>query len=225
MFKQLFLIGIALFFSSQLLWGQWKPVGDKIKTSWAEKIDVNNVLPEYPRPIMERAEWSNLNGLWNYAILPLGQTSPTSFSGEILVPFAIESSLSGVGELLKEDSELWYQREFSVPSKWKGKRVILHFGAVDWKAEVWVNDIKVGEHTGGFVPFSFDITQALGKQKNVLTVKVWDPTDKGPPTERKAGEQSTWYLVHSGERYLANCMVGACSGTLYSQLAHNPRFG
>jgi len=75
---------------------QWKPAGDKIKTKWASQIDVNNVLPEYPRPIMERSEWQNLNGLWNYAVRPVGKQTPTSFDGQILVPFAIESSLSGV---------------------------------------------------------------------------------------------------------------------------------
>ena len=116
MIKQLFSIGIALSLFSQMLWAQWTPVGDRIKTSWAEKIDVNNVLPEYPRPIMERSEWSNLNGLWKYAVLPLGKSIPDSFEGDILVPFAVESSLSGVGKTLGEDKELWYQREFVIPS-------------------------------------------------------------------------------------------------------------
>ena len=102
MIKQLFSIGIALSLFSQMLWAQWTPVGDRIKTSWAEKIDVNNVLPEYPRPIMERSEWSNLNGLWKYAVLPLGKSIPDSFEGDILVPFAVESSLSGVGKTLGE---------------------------------------------------------------------------------------------------------------------------
>ena len=112
--------------SSQVLWAQWKPVGNKIKTSWTENIDINNVLPEYPRPIMERSEWSNLNGLWNYTIQPLGKGIPTSFDGEILVPFAIESSLSGVGRILGENKNLWYQRSFIIPSKWKGKKIFLH---------------------------------------------------------------------------------------------------
>lgn len=200
MIKQFFLIGTTLLLSFQVLWAQWKPAGDKIKTAWAEKIDVNNVLPEYPRPIMERTEWSNLNGLWNYAVLPLGQSLPASFDGKILVPFAIESSLSGVGKTLGEDKGLWYQREFTVPSKWKGKKVLLHFGAVDWKAEVWVNNIKVGEHTGGFTPFTFDITPALGNSKNTLVVKVWDPTDKGPQPRGKQVSQprGIWYTPVSG---------------------------
>jgi len=158
---------------------QWKPAGDKIKTRWASQIDVNNVLPEYPRPIMVRTEWQNLNGLWNYAIQPVGNQKPASFDGEILVPFAIESSLSGVQKRVGGDNELWYQRTFTVPAKWKNNRILLHFGAVDWKADVWVNDVKVGQHTGGYTPFSFDITPALVNGKNKIVVKVWDPTDQG----------------------------------------------
>ena len=114
---------------------QWKPAGDKIKTDWASQINPANVLPEYPRPIMEHL--------------------PAEFEGQILVPFAIESSLSGVGKRINENQELVYQRSFDIPSAWKGKQVLLHFGAVDWKTDVWVNDVKVGSHTGGFTPFSF----------------------------------------------------------------------
>ena len=200
MIKQLFFFCVAVLLPFQTLLSQWKPAGDKIKTPWAEKVDVNNVLPEYPRPIMERSDWCNLNGLWNYAILPLGQSAPTSFNGKILVPFAIESSLSGVGQTLGTEKELWYQREFIIPSGWKGKKVLLHFGAVDWKTEVWVNDIKVGEHTGGFTPFALDITEALEKSKNNLTVKVWDPTDKGPQPRGKqvSKPQGIWYTPVSG---------------------------
>lgn len=200
MIKHLVLVGATLLLSSQVLWAQWKPVGNKIKTSWTENIDINNVLPEYPRPIMERSEWSNLNGLWNYTIQPLGKGIPTSFDGEILVPFAIESSLSGVGRILGENKNLWYQRSFIIPSKWKGKKILLHFGAVDWKTEVWVNNIKVGEHTGGFTPFSFDITQALDGSKNTLVVKVCDPTDKGtqPRGKQVSQPRGIWYTPVSG---------------------------
>lgn len=200
MIKQLFLFWAAVLLPFQVLLPQWKPAGDKIQTPWAEKIDVDNVLPEYPRPIMERSDWSNLNGLWNYAVLPLGQPAPTSFDGKILVPFAIESSLSGVGQTLGAEKELWYQREFTIPSGWKGKKILLHFGAVDWKTEVWVNDIKVGTHTGGFTPFVLDITEALNKSRNNLIVKVWDPTDKGPQPRGKqiSKPQGIWYTPVSG---------------------------
>lgn len=179
---------------------QWQPAGDKLKTKWASEIDVNNVLPEYPRPIMERTQWQNLNGLWNYAILPIGKQTPTTFDGEILVPFAVESSLSGVQKRLGTDNELWYQREFTVPSAWKNNRVLLHFGAVDWKADVWVNDVKVGQHTGGFTPFSFDVTAALKNGANKLVVKVWDPTDQGfqPRGKQVNRPEGIWYTPVSG---------------------------
>lgn len=178
---------------------QWQPAGNKLKTKWASEIDVNNVLSEYPRPIMERGEWQNLNGLWNYAILPVGQ-KPNSFDGEILVPFAVESSLSGVQKRVGKDNELWYQREFSIPSKWKNNKVLLHFGAVDWRADVWVNDVKVGRHQGGYTPFSFDITAALTSGTNVVKVKVWDPTDEGyqPRGKQVKDPHGIWYTPVTG---------------------------
>lgn len=193
-----------LFFTFVLnvsIFAQWQPAGDKIKTKWASQIDINNVLPEYPRPIMERDEWQNLNGLWNYAILPAGQQTPSEFDGEILVPFAVESSLSGVQKMLEKDNELWYQREFNVPSKWKNNKVLLHFGAVDWKADVWVNNVKVGQHTGGYTPFNFDITPALNKSgSNKLVVRVWDPTDQGfqPRGKQVNKPGGIWYTPVSG---------------------------
>ena len=180
---------------------QWQPVGDRIKTEWATQINPDEVLPEYPRPIMERKDWKNLNGLWKYAIIQKGERLPESFKEDILVPFAVESSLSGVGKRLSEEQELVYQREFDIPSSWKGKRILLHFGAVDWKTDVWVNDVKVGNHTGGFTPFSFDITSVLmAKGTNKLRVKVWDPTDKGPQPRGKqvSNPEGIWYTPVSG---------------------------
>jgi len=179
---------------------QWKPAGDKIMTEWATQVDPNNVLPEYPRPIMERGEWKNLNGLWNYAIIEKGQPVPTAYDGEILVPFAVESALSGVGKRMDDTKELVYQRSFDVPSAWKGKQILLHFGAVDWKADVWVNDVKVGSHTGGYAPFSFDITAALNAKGNKLVVKVWDPTDKGyqPRGKQLSNPHGIWYTPVTG---------------------------
>lgn len=170
---------------------------------------------------MERSEWKNLNGLWNYAVIDKGAALPQNFEGEILVPFAIESSLSGVGRTLGEQAELVYRRDFTTPSQWRGQRVLLHFGAVDWKADVWVNDVKVGSHTGGFTPFSFDITAALNANgKNTLTVKVWDPTDKGPQPRGKqvSRPEGIWYTPVSGiwqtvwlepvpQRYIENLRI------------------
>ena len=166
-----------LLLSSLCAIAQYQPAGDKIKTRWASEVKPDKVLPEYPRPLMTRQAWQNLNGLWDYAITPADAKHPSDYDGEILVPFCIESSLSGVQQTVGTDKALWYQREFSVPKGWKGQRVLLHFGAVDWQADVWVNDVKVGSHTGGYAPFTFDITQALNAKNNPLVVRVWDPTD------------------------------------------------
>ena len=170
-------IALIVMMASYAAMAQFAPAGDKIKTKWAEEVNPENVLPEYPRPLMTRSAWQNLNGLWNYAITAKDAGTPVTFDGDILVPFCIESSLSGVQKIVGADKVLWYQRDFAVPKAWKGQRVLLHFGAVDWKADVWVNGVKVGSHTGGYTPFSFDITQALNGKSNSLVVRVWDPTD------------------------------------------------
>jgi beta-galactosidase/beta-glucuronidase len=179
---------------------QWKPEGDKIKTMWAEKIDPQNVLSEYPRPLLERPEWKNLNGLWDYAVLQTGQVAPERFDGKILVPFAVESSLSGVQKEVGQDKELWYSRTFTIPSAWKNKNVILHFGAVDWKTEIYLNDIKIGTHTGGYTPFCFDITAFLKSGEQKLVVKVWDPTDKSfqPRGKQVSKPNGIWYTAVTG---------------------------
>ena len=180
---------------------EWKIAGDKIRTKWAEEVNPSNVLPEYPRPQLVRGEWQNLNGLWNYAVTEVNAAEPTKFDGEILVPFAIESALSGVGKWITEKQLLWYEREFTVPAKWMSQRVMLNFGAVDWAADVYVNGVCVGSHTGGFTPFSLDITAALNKKgAQKLSVRVWDPTEKG---EQPVGKQLTklgkiWYTPVSG---------------------------
>ena len=198
-FKNIAMIALSLLATGAAS-AQYAPAGDKIRTPWAEQIDVNNVWKEYPRPIMERTAWKNLNGLWSYAVKPKGEAQPTKWDGEILVPFCIESSLSGVGKTLGDKNELWYNRTFTVPAQWKKQNVLLHFGAVDWKADVWVNDVKVGSHTGGYVPFSFDITQALKAGENKLTVRVWDPTDRGyqPRGKQVCNPDGIWYTPVSG---------------------------
>lgn len=163
----------------------WQPAGDRIKTKWAAQVDPAKTLPEYPRPQLERADWQSLNGLWDYAILPKADAKPAEFQGQILVPFPVESSLSGVMKPVKPDQHLWYRRAFDVKAK-TGHRVLLNFGAVDWEAEVWVNGTRVGQHQGGFDPFTFDITDALkagGPQE--LVVRVADGTDKSPQPRGK----------------------------------------
>ena len=181
--------------------GQWAPVGDRIMTEWASQVDPDNVLPEYPRPQLVREEWLNMNGLWSYAITPAESEAPVEFEGQILVPFAVESALSGVGRTLTENDALWYSREFSVPKKWKGRRIMLNFGAVDWKTEVYVDGKLAGEHVGGYDPFSFDITDLLSKgKKHNLTVKVLDQTDKWyqPHGKQIMEPHGIWYTPVSG---------------------------
>ncbi len=180
---------------------QWKMVEGKIATPWAAKVDPKNPLPEYPRPQMVREAWKNLNGLWDYAIVPRTDNKPASFAGKILVPFAVESALSGVKKTVGKDSVLWYRTSFTVPSSMKKKNVLLHFGAVDWEAEVFVNGQKIGSHKGGYDPFSFDITRALSKNKNhVLEVRVWDPSDDGPQPRGKQVKRPNgiWYTPVTG---------------------------
>jgi beta-galactosidase/beta-glucuronidase len=198
--KNKILLFIISFISANVF-AQWKPAGDKIKTKWAEEIDVTNVLPEYPRPVMERSDWKNLNGLWKYAITKAGAPQPANFDGQILVPFAVESSLSGVQKRVGEENELWYKNSFTVPTAWKNKKILLHFGAVDWKTDVWVNNIKVGTHKGGYTPFFFDITPFLNKSgEQTLVVKVWDPTDKGyqPRGKQTSEPRGIWYTPVTG---------------------------
>lgn len=199
--KKIFLVMLLALTLSGSTFAQWKPVGDKIKTPWGEQLDPKNVLPEYPRPIMERHEWQSLNGSWNYAITKKGDSAPSYYQGEILVPFAIESALSGVGKTVNEHQEIWYQRSFDIPSAWRSKQILLHFGAVDWKADIWVNDVKVGEHTGGFTPFSFNITSVLNRKgSNQVVVKVWDPADRGEQPRGKQVEKpgGIWYTPVTG---------------------------
>lgn len=179
----------------------WKPTGDKIMTEWGENIDPNNVLPEYPRPQLVRGEWINLNGLWDYAIKPANEEMPEIFDGKILVPFAVESALSGVGKSVGKDDALWYSREFKLPKEWKNSRIRLNFGAVDWKAEVYVDDKFVGEHKGGYAPFAFDITDSLSKKKtHKLVVKVTDGTDSAfqPRGKQVANPNGIWYTAVTG---------------------------
>ena len=128
----------------------WQPAKGGLMTRWAGEVDPGKVLPEYPRPQMVRDNWINLNGLWDYAIRPKNENEVTTYEGQILVPFPIESALSGVKRSLLPDERLWYKRTFFIPDEWKGQNILLHFGAVDWKTEVRINRHPVGEHTVRF---------------------------------------------------------------------------
>lgn len=182
----------------------WRPLGDRIKTTWGENLDPHHVWEEYPRPQMERKEWTNLNGAWEYWIKPKGfPYFPTDKPERILVPYPIESSLSGVMKTLNENQELWYRKKIKVKDEWrKNNHLILHFGAVDWKAEVFVNGIKVGEHIGGYTPFFFDIIDYIDLTKDEFDVilKVFDPTDKSfqPRGKQTLSPSGIWYTCTSG---------------------------
>ena len=173
---------------------------ERIKTRFAANVDAARALPEYPRPQLVREGWMNLNGLYDYAVTPRGAQQPERFEGQILVPFCIESALSGVERALKPDELLWYRRTFELSEAFYGKKVILHFGAVDWQCKVWVNGKLVGTHTGGYCPFSFEITGYINAHNNELIVCVYDPTDEG---WQQRGKQvlkthGFWYTATSG---------------------------
>jgi len=180
---------------------EWQPVKGPLTTRWARYVSRKNAHREYPRPQLLRKDWQNLNGLWDYAIRPKQEVRPSAFDGKILVPFPIESALSGVMKPVGEQNRLWYRRAFAVPKSWRGKRVLLHFGAVDWETTVWVNGKEVGTHRGGYDGFSFDITDSLKpKGENELAVSVWDPIDAGPqPRGKQVGKPGgIWYTPSSG---------------------------
>jgi hypothetical protein len=157
----------------------WKPAQAPLMTRWAKDVSPDKVLPEYPRPQLVRKDWQNLNGLWQFAVAKDKEEPPVGkkLDEQILVPFPVESALSGV---MQRADRVWYRRTFSVPKDWAGQRVLLHFGAVDWEATVWVNGTKLGAHRGGYDPFTFDVTDALKKDsEQELIVGVWDPSDAG----------------------------------------------
>lgn len=181
--------------------GQWQPAKGPLMTRWAKDVTPDHVHAEYPRPQMVRPDWQNLNGLWDYAIRPKSENRPAEFDGKILVPFPVESALSGVMKRVDEQQRLWYRRAFTVPPDWSGRRVLLHFGAVDWETTVWVNRKELAAHRGGYDPFTFDITGALtqaGEQE--IVVAVWDPTDAGtqPRGKQVRKPEGIWYTPTTG---------------------------
>ncbi len=183
---------------------EWKPVPGHIMTRWAADVSPTSAHPEYPRPTMAREKWLSLNGLWEYAITTATEATPSDpakFDGKILVPFPVESALSGVGRSLSPDQTLWYRRTFRVPAAWQEPEILLHFGAVDWQCEVRVNGKSVTTHRGGYDPFSVNITAFLDRAAdNEIVVVVRDPTDTGgqPRGKQVLKPEGIWYTATSG---------------------------
>lgn len=173
-----------------------------MQTRWADSIDPNHVWDVYPRPQLVRDNWINLNGKWEYAIRPVkSKNIPSQFDGEILVPFAVESELSGVKKLVGEKNYLWYKTNFKAPDLKGNEQLHLNFGAVDWETAIYINGEKVGMHKGGYTPFTLNITKFLNnKDENDLVVRVWDPTDSGMQARGKqtATPQGIWYTPVTG---------------------------
>ncbi len=170
-----------------------------LTTKWGEALDREHPLPEYPRPQLRRESFLNLNGVWQYAVSTLN-SEPEEYDGDIVVPFPLESELSGVGRVLQPGEYLWYRREFTLPEDFNVGRVLLHFGAVDQCARVWVNGMDACTHTGGYLPFSADITDLLFEGENTLVVRVTDDTDRSYHTrgKQKLKPGGIWYSPVSG---------------------------
>ena len=170
-----------------------------LTTKWGKALDREHPLPEYPRPQLRRESFLNLNGVWQYAVSTLN-SEPEEYDGDIVVPFPLESELSGVGRVLQPGEYLWYRREFTLPEDFNVGRVLLHFGAVDQCARVWVNGMDACTHTGGYLPFSADITDLLFEGENTLVVRVTDDTDRSYHTrgKQKLKPGGIWYSPVSG---------------------------
>ena len=201
------LVAVLTFAGSASAQSLWTKQTAPVMTPWGEELTEENVWPQYPRPSMKRQEWMNLNGVWRYfkrsTINYDYESRASSFSKAILVPFPVESALSGIMDKSYSSNRKathMYLRTFTLPETFSGKSVLLHFGAVDWRCYVYVNGQLAGTHDGGSVPFHFDITSLLkegGTQE--LQVAVWDPTDGGQPNGKQSVSPSgIWYTPNSG---------------------------
>ena len=174
----------------------------ELATRWKNQVDTNNPLPEYPRPNMVRDSFLSLNGEWDYCINQ--QEKVAEYDGTIIVPFSPETALSGVQKIVMPEDYLHYRKVFRLPDGFKKDRVLLHFGAVDQECSVYLNGQLLGEHVGGYLSFSFDITDVLTDGENVLTLCVRDMTEKAPHARgkqklvRKGGMSSLFYTPQSG---------------------------
>ncbi len=181
---------------------QWRPRGEKITTRWSADVSPDAPALDYPRPTLVRPRWQSLDGLWQFAVRPRAAGPPAQWDGEILVPYPIESALSGVGRAVSPEERLWYRTTFAIPREWSRDTMLLHFGAVDWDAVVWLNGIEVGRHRGGYDSFSIDLGNALDSTvaRQELIVAVTDPTDSGtqPRGKQVLAPKGIWYTAVTG---------------------------
>ena len=177
------------------LFGEYQIQPNQLMTPWGEKMTPENAWREYPRPQLVRQNWQNLNGLWQYAVNERKADRPDEWAGEILVPFAIETPLSGVKRLLEPSEQLWYRRVFNVAFNATKERVLLHFGGVDFRTQVFVNGVEATDvpHESGNLPFSLDITDFVKQGENELVLQVWDPTDAGVQSPLNPVSPGSWY--------------------------------
>jgi len=199
--KKIILSWALIIIISKHPFSQWQVQPVSIKTRWAKDINPDKPLPEYPRPQMIRTAWTNLNGLWDYAITSRNSQKPTHYDGKILVPYPVESALSGIQQQLTANQSLWYRKCFKVySSRSQHKRTLLHFGAVDYEATVFINGKLIGSHSGGYTGFTFDISDALYSGENEIIVRVFDPSDKGnnPHGKQVINPEGIFYTSSSG---------------------------
>ena len=194
------MIGV-LTLSISALTASWEPAKGPLKTRWTTQVAPDKALPEYPRPQMMRDKWLNLNGLWDYAIVAKEAGKPVQWDGKILVPYPVESALSGVMKTVGESNCLWYRRSIKIPDQWKDSAIILNFGAIDWEATVWVNGIEMGNHKGGYDSFQMNLPTSVKAGAEVeIIVAVWDPSDAGYQARGKQVRRPNgiWYTPVTG---------------------------
>lgn len=185
---------------AQLFGQSWEPVEPRLATEWTSEVTPDNAHQEYPRPMMVRDHWQNLNGLWDFKITGKWSGPGDEYERQILVPFPVESDLSGISETVGAHRRVWYRRTFNLDNPHVGGRVLLHFGAVDWETNLYINDEYVGRHQGGYDPFSFDITEYLTDGEQEIELTAWDPTDLGkqPVGKQTHDPRSIWYTANTG---------------------------